>query len=465
MGLLPHTWSQQTRRWVRNTLIVLGVLFVIGPLPWLWANWKLGRELKAELERIKAAGEPLTILDAIPRDVPDDQNAAVLYQKVLRVSFDPRYAGSGGGGFSDIPNASAVDTDYVSEGTNKALARQVLNDPRAVQRLEILRQASKRPHSVFEVNWEDGAGALFPHMAKLREATRWVTAKMLMTAADGDVDGALEWCEVALGMSEHAAQEPTLIGQLVAVAMQAIVLNGTEQVLNEGAPSAAAAQRLIEYLPNIDMRGHFADAMLGERAWGRWCFQEARRNRSGFAGGFGVGGPELDYWPLYLYSTPLGEPVLKSDELVYLDLMRKHIEAVRLPSREAASRLHELQDEGYRIPVTAPISKILLPVFSRAHMKRDQAIAQLGELRIVLALKVFKQQHGGYPASLADLQKGLSWKVPEDVFSGKPLRYQTKGDGFILYSLGSDLDDDGGLGPKAAGKSWEDCDIAWQCTK
>ena len=166
-----------------------------------------------------------------------------------------------------------------------------------------------------------------------------------------------------------------------------------------------------------------------------------------------------------MYSTPLGEPVLKSDELAYLDLMRKHIEAVRLPSREAASRLAELRAEKDRIPVTAPISRMLFPVFSRANIKSDHAIAQLHELRVVLALKAYKRQHGAYASSLTDLQGTLSWKLPQDVFSGKPFHYQPRGDGFVLYSLGQDLDDDGGLGPKAAGKNWKDCDIVWECAK
>ncbi len=47
--------------------------------------------------------------------------------------------------------------------------------------------------------------------------------------------------------------------------------------------------------------------------------------------------------------------------------------------------------------------------------------------------------------------------TPDDVFSGRPFVYRRKGDGFVLYSVGPNLGDDGGW--------WEeggpDDDITW----
>lgn len=452
--------SKKTARKLRIAAVVLLVLFVLGPLPWLWLNWKLGRELKAELERIKAAGEPLTMLEAAPQPVPDDQNAAALYQQVFRVNFDPEYAASGRGGFDDIPNGSVIADHYLPDGSHEAMAWQVLNDRRVVQRLEILRQASERPHSVFEVRWEDGAATGFPHFAKFREATRWVTAKMLMTAADGDTDGALEWCWVVLRMSEHAAQEPTLIGQLVAIAMQAITSRGAEKVLDEGMPSPAAAEKMIAYVATMDVQGAFKDAMLGERAWGRFFFEQVRDRPREF---FEDMGHEPQRELAYLYGTPITRPLLKSDELVFLEVLRQRIEAADLPYREGHSRLRAIERDAVNIPATALITRTILGVFARVTPTRDRAIARLDELRIVLALKVYKQKHGTYPATLTDLESTLSWKLPEDVFSGKPFRYQIRGDGFMLYSLGRDFDDDGGVREEA--RKYEDGDIVWECAR
>ena len=229
-----------------------------------------------------------------------------------------------------------------------------------------------------------------------------------------------------------------------------------EKVLDEGMPSPPAAEKMIAYVATMDVQGAFKDAMLGERARGRFFFEQVRDRPREF---FEDMGGELGY----LYSTPITRPLLKSDELVFLEVLRQRIEAADLPYREGHSRLRAIERDAVNIPPTALMSRTILGVFARVPPKRDRAIARLDELRIVLALKVYEQEHGAYPAALADLQATLSWKLPDDIFSGKPFRYQTRGDGFMLYSLGQDLDDDGGVREEA--RKYEDGDIVWECAR
>lgn len=51
---------------------------------WLYYDIKFGRQLEAKLAELKAQGMPLTLAEAAPQPVPDDQNAAVSYQKVFK---------------------------------------------------------------------------------------------------------------------------------------------------------------------------------------------------------------------------------------------------------------------------------------------------------------------------------------------------------------------------------------------
>jgi len=159
----------------------------------------------------------------------------------------------------------------------------------------------------------------------------------------------------------------------------------------------------------------------------------------------------------------VGLPLFKFDKLTYLKEMRREIEIVRLPYREGKSRLDTLEHEIGRVTWFAVGSRIMSPIFARATAKRDGAIARLDEFRIVLALKVYKQQHGAYPEGLGDLQRTLSWELPKDVFSGEAFRYQRKGEGFMLYSFGRDLDDDGGV--REEDRKYQDGDIVWECAK
>ena len=88
--------------------------------------------------------------------------------------------------------------------------------------------------------------------------------------------------------------------------------------------------------------------------------------------------------------------------------------------------------------------------------------------RLVLALKAYNRDTGAYPASLKELQPTLGWTIPDDPFSGKPYVYRRQGDGFILYSLGTNEIDDGGMSeyePQTGRWRGETSDIVWECIR
>ena len=49
------------------------------------------------------------------------------------------------------------------------------------------------------------------------------------------------------------------------------------------------------------------------------------------------------------------------------------------------------------------------------------------------------------PASLEQLTPCFCQSVPADPYDGKPLRYKAHGVSFVVYSIGSDGHDDGGV--------------------
>jgi len=68
---------------------------------------------------------------------------------------------------------------------------------------------------------------------------------------------------------------------------------------------------------------------------------------------------------------------------------------------------------------------------------------------MLLALQAYKARHGAYPASVEELKTKLGWKLPKDPFSEKDFVYRRRDKGFILYSVGPDMKDDGGGRPCA----------------
>jgi len=93
--------------------------------------------------------------------------------------------------------------------------------------------------------------------------------------------------------------------------------------------------------------------------------------------------------------------------------------------------------------------------------------AQIAVARVGLGLKMFKRGHAAYPETPGKLVPEFLDAVPLDPFTGKALIYRKAEAGFVLYSLGPDLQDDNGT-PKPAGKQTsgkESYDIVWKCAR
>jgi len=64
----------------------------------------------------------------------------------------------------------------------------------------------------------------------------------------------------------------------------------------------------------------------------------------------------------------------------------------------------------------------------------------------VLALKRWEAERGVYPEGLAVLvEGGYLGALPDDPYSAGALRYERRGEDFVLYSVGADFEDDGGV--------------------
>ena len=62
------------------------------------------------------------------------------------------------------------------------------------------------------------------------------------------------------------------------------------------------------------------------------------------------------------------------------------------------------------------------------------------DMRAALILIELRKRSGAYPADLSGIQS--EWTI--DPFSGQPFRYRKEADGILLYSVGQNLEDDGG---------------------
>jgi hypothetical protein len=75
---------------------------------------------------------------------------------------------------------------------------------------------------------------------------------------------------------------------------------------------------------------------------------------------------------------------------------------------------------------------------------------EIGGALIALAAEQHRRKHGQWPAALGELVPDALGKVPLDQSTGEPLHYRLLDGRPLVYSVGSDRDDDGGREPEFA---------------
>jgi len=147
--------------------------------------------------------------------------------------------------------------------------------------------------------------------------------------------------------------------------------------------------------------------------------------------------------------------IFDRDYLYYLRAMRTIVDASFLLPQEALSagakveQLGEEAKKGYCI-----VSGMLLPALSNTFVRDAETKAMLRNAIIALAIERWRLANADHvPDSLASLVPTFLPAIPEDPFDGKPLKYKPSAHGYIVYSVGRDAVDDGGVDAPPKGKS------------
>ena len=96
-----------------------------------------------------------------------------------------------------------------------------------------------------------------------------------------------------------------------------------------------------------------------------------------------------------------------------------------------------------------PVNYTLLPVLADVRLRAAQNETQNALLMTALALHAYRLERGRYPDRLERLVPRYLDRVPNDPFSGQPLRYRPASvpdaaAAYCLYCVGPDGKDDGG---------------------
>lgn len=420
-------------------VFILLALLVVCFIVW---RVNLAHDVNVKLAAIRAAGLPASgeEADAYYTAVPDNENAAV-----------------------KMAEAFGLMTNY-PDGRSNTVASIRFSDRRSSptsEQLELLAgycamnsnaltqagEAVKFPHSRYPIHLSWGAYTLLPHLAKLKQLSLIAEYQSLL-----DEKNATAGVSTIIGMACTLDTEPIIISKLVRIALLNIAVITLERRLNSGSPTDEEMKHLGELFAESAKTNQIANGLIGERAvfmqYFRMSSAEIQRlaNSGEDNSSEQTGPPSPGPEPFFFKLTGLFE----REQRFYLQSMGKFISLAEGGPRNL-SLITNFQEQIWQ-PIGRNhyiILSMLMPAVGNASIKEAKGLAQVRTAQAALAVERFRLAHAKLPENLNELVPQFLPAVPDDPFDGQPLRYHRLQKGYVIYSVGSDGEDNGGREPPA----------------
>ncbi|MFZ2640036.1 MAG: hypothetical protein WA117_03535 [Verrucomicrobiia bacterium] len=511
----PFPATAKASKWPVRLLIVLACLVALFVLFHVEENWRGERDWSAYKQQMEARGEKLDLAAYIPPRVPDDQNFAMTPFLAPLFDFDPATgklrktdalkrtqsfanslpiggpSGRAAGRCTDLvawkeAMQKPVDKDnpiVVRQKTRTAQERAAAA-PAVLAALkqyepviEELRAASQRPHCRFNLPYEAENPILIqtPCTGTFMTVCRVVALRASAELALGQTEQALADLKLVFRIAD-TTQSDFLTGYLVATTERDMALQIVWEGLANHQWSDAQLQTLQAKLQSMDCLRHSYHALKVEQAFsGNALFDYLKKQAPGevlntllFTSAFTSLETETRS-PLSVvicHMAPRGW--IQFDQLNYnrcfeeqlfpvFDMTARRIYPQRAKQSEQATEETGISCVWRHRVMTQMFLSSIVPIARRS----AQAQTTVDEAALACALERCRIANGRFPDSLTALVPGFIAKLPHDIITGEPLKYRRDGDGFVLYSVGWNEKDDGGV-PAAKGDDSQG-DWVWQC--
>jgi hypothetical protein len=322
--------------------------------------------------------------------------------------------------------------------------------------LDELRAASRLPDSRFPLTYdsESPETIMLPHLAALKTCARLLQLRSAAELQNGQPEKALADVSLGFQLADKIRTEPFIISHLVRLAMTHLMLQSLWEGLAEHQWSDAQLAALDMALAKFDFAADYQRGIRGENACITTEIERVRRhpNLLPDLGDYtedagkksilsGSSFAELIPSGWFYQSQYRCARVMLEYYLPVADV-EQHRFLPDLGSRGDALVVAETKSAG---PGNL-LERIMLPSLGKAGQRFAYEQASVDSARTAIALERYHLAHGEFPESLAALVPQFLPAVPPDVIGGQPLKYRRlAGDRFLVYSIGWDETDDGGV--------------------
>lgn len=236
----------------------------------------------------------------------------------------------------------------------------------------------------------------------------------------------------ALKLAQDTPRRGSLIHGLVGLACEGMALKEIRGLASSGEADDAALEQAGERLAALHAsRVPITDVLLWEWFYVRRSLPDLAADPQKYSG----------------QGVPMGE--------TYVALARRNLEDYfrRLIAR-CEQPYHEVAGEPVQVP-DDPLSQIVAPAIEGAHTRSVALDVEFTATMTMFALERYRLANDQYPDMLEQLVPDFLKAVPTDLFDGLPLKYLRERGSYVLYSVGEDMTDDGGVPPPVPGLARE----------
>jgi hypothetical protein len=319
-------------------------------------------------------------------------------------------------------------------------------------------------------DWSPGLlESLLPNVQKCREWAVALISRAMLRLNERKIDEAWQDLLAAHRLGRLVAHGGTLVELLIGIALDQLASNAEITFLSH--TERRSSKQIMAYLAEL----HSLPAMptvaekidLGERFFVLDLIMNFARQGTPFLQNLSGSGnvPQANRGfrsRLFTYSVDL-DPAFRNANRWYdrcaATARLRDRSARELESAVIASKLTDLKwdalhtwliERQFLGPKTRGekignlFISLLLPSFHKLQDSAERFEQWQRSLQLAFALAAFRADHGRFPAKLDELAPKYLEKIPDDLFSGKPLIYRLEGKGYVFYSVGpNELDEEG----------------------
>ena len=406
------------------------VILVLVPLH-ISGSRKLGKRLQI----VRNKGYPVTIKElkdsyTIPEGM---RNAADTYLEAFS-----HYSEWDKAAMRDLRKARSPKRTEPLDASARQLVEKFLSDNQKA--FSLLHEAASIEHCRYPIDFTDPPELGDPPLDKIPPCATLLYLDVLIQCENQDSEKALASIRAQMALA-RSFDAPLLIHWLERMSLRTGAYRSIERVLNKTALSDEQLLALSKLIEAPDVNKAIKRALIEEQCLGLDAYQAPIREVSSRTR---LKMSTLLPWKLIgrCYGEALG----------YIDLMQKAIDAVDLPDPERLAALREMFEAVKAGEHGGKLTGTFWPIYPYIFTVDVRHLAFTRATQTALAIEQYRLAEGRLPQSLDDLVPAYIEAVPLDPCNGRPLKYHTLQPGFVVYSIGDDLEDNDGAAPRSRGR-------------